>query len=341
MITTDSAKKMVLVLFGGESPEHEVSIISAQNVYNAMNLNKIEPILCYIDRQGNWLHAPSIIEHDSAKVPITPLLGAAAVKIGDKQVRIDTIFPVLHGTHGEDGTVQGLARLMHVPIVGCGLVGSALCIDKILTKQLLTLHDIPVTPSVVHYAGEKLPDFAELQRTLGEVLFVKPARQGSSVGVSMVRTGKEFIAALKTALRYDREILIETAILGARELEIAVLGSNTRPRASVVGEIVPDREFYSYESKYDAASTSQIVIPAKIDENLAALAQDLARKAFRALQCTGLARVDFLLATDGSIYLNEINTMPGFTNISMYPQLWAANGLSYPDLVATLIDSAE
>lgn len=341
MTTTDITKKTVLFLFGGESQEHEVSIISAQNVYNALDLDRVEPILCYIDREGHWLHTQSIIEHDSAKTPVTPLLGASAVKIGEQQVRIDCIFPVLHGTNGEDGTVQGLAQLLHTPIVGCNVVASALCIDKVLTKQLLTLHNIPVTPSVVHYTGEKLPDFAELQQKLGAVLFVKPARQGSSVGVSMARTSKEFAAAIKTAHHYDTEVLIETAVVGARELEIAVLGPNDQPRSSVVGEIVPDREFYSYESKYDSASTSQVVIPAKIDDDLAALAQEHARRAFRALHCSGLARVDFLLADDGSLYLNEINTMPGFTNISMYPQLWAANNLSYPELVATLINTAE
>lgn len=340
-MTKDSVKKTVLVLFGGESQEHEVSIVSAQNVYNVLNKDEIEPILCYIDRDGRWLHASSIAKHADATIAITPLLGGSAVQIGDKQVRIDSIFPVLHGTNGEDGTVQGLARLVHVPIVGCGVAGSALCIDKVLSKQLLAAHDIPVTPGIVYYAGEKLPDFANLQRTLGKVLFVKPARQGSSVGVSMVHTSEEFETAIEVALQYDTVVLIEVAVSKARELEIAVLGTNAQPRASVVGEIVPDREFYTYESKYDSASTSQIVIPAKIDDDLVALAQEFARKAFRALQCNGLARVDFLLDDNGKLYLNEVNTLPGFTHISMYPQLWEASGLPYQELVATLIDLAE
>ena len=184
-MTTAIHKKKLLLLFGGESQEHDVSIVSAQNIYNAINLDRIEPVLCYIDRDGAWWHVAAIAKQPKQIAAVTPILGAAMVQIGDAKIPIDVIFPVLHGTHGEDGTVQGLAALMHTPIVGCGVAGSAVCIDKVLTKQLLAAADVPIVPFATHHQGEKLPDFAVVSQQLGKVLFVKPARQGSSVGVSL------------------------------------------------------------------------------------------------------------------------------------------------------------
>lgn len=332
-------KKRVLLLFGGESHEHDVSLISAQNIYNALNMDRIEPLLCYIDRHGSWWHTTSISAQNTTEA-IIPIPGASAVKVGGIYMPIDVIFPVLHGTNGEDGTVQGLARLLHTPIVGCGIDGSAICMDKVLAKQLLAAAHIPVVPFQIYQAKATLPNFTVLTQKLGPVLFVKPARQGSSVGVSKVRSAAEFSAAIELALRYDSEILIEAAVDKAREIEIAVLGPTDSPEVSGAGEVIPDRDFYDYESKYDSASTSEIRIPAVITPAQATKAQAMARKAFSILRCRGLARVDFLLGNDGILYLNEVNTMPGFTNISMYPKLWEADGYSYQQLVEKLISGA-
>lgn len=340
-MTATSNKKTLLMLFGGESAEHEVSLISAQNIYAALDLQKIEPVLCYIDTQGIWWHVTSVARADNQSLPLIPLPGSSAVKIGDKTIAIDVIFPVLHGTNGEDGTVQGLAKLLHTPIVGCGIEGSAICIDKILTKQLLEKCGIPVVPSMAHHAGEVLPDYEKVSSQLGTTVFVKPARQGSSVGVSKASSAAELTQAIDLALRFDTDVLIESAVPDARELEVAMLDETQSAKASVVGEVIPDRDFYTYDSKYDSSSTTQTAIPANLAPETTAKVQDYARKAFSALHCQGLARVDFLLSSDGTLYLNEVNTMPGFTNISMYPKLWEASGRSYRDLVSALIDAAQ
>jgi D-alanine-D-alanine ligase len=341
-MTTNTTKhsQTVLILFGGESPEHDVSIMSAQNIYAGIDTAAISPILCYIDTQGKWWHVDTIAKPNQPTESITPLLGSSAIRIAGQETPIDVIFPVLHGKNGEDGTVQGLAKLMHTPIVGCGLDGSVLCIDKILAKQLLKAAGIPIVPFAAYHATEPTPDFDELAEQLGNTLFIKPVHQGSSVGVSKAQSKAGFTEALAEALRYDDDILIESAVSGVRELEVAVLGPTYAAHASVVGEIIPDGEFYSFASKYDSASTSAVTIPADISPQIAARIRAYAVQAFRVLHCHGLARVDFFLDAKGTIYLNEVNTLPGFTNISMYPKLWESTGLSYKALLQTLIDQA-
>lgn len=333
-----TSKKTVLFLFGGESTEHDVSIMSAKNIYQALDKQRFSPVLCYIDRKGQWWHATTVAE-PVERTPVIPQLGTSAVSIGSESIHIDAIFPALHGRNGEDGTVQGLAALLHTPIVGCGLDGSFLAMDKTVAKQLLQAAAIPVVPGKT-YQSNDMPLFKELANQLGPVLFVKPARQGSSVGVGKAKTEAEFKAAFKEAAKYDQSILIEAAIEKPRELEVAALGSTHSPKISVVGEVIPDREFYDYQSKYDSNSTSQTIIPADIPAQKADQIREYAAQAFTALHCRGISRIDFFMATDGSIYINEINTLPGFTNISMYPKLWEASGIPQTELITQLIELA-
>ena len=333
-------KKTVLLIFGGESTEHDVSILSAQNVYSTLDMEKVNPLLCYIDPNGGWWHVSAVEKPTVLDEYVVPLLGTSRVKIGVKSIPIDVIFPVLHGNGGEDGTIQGLAALMHTPIVGCGLDGSLLCIDKTLTKRLLKDAKIPVVPGEV-YTADNPPAYVSLVKKLGPVLFIKPARQGSSVGVGKATTEAEYDIAFREAAQYDTVILIEAAIESAREIEIALLGDAQDVRVSIAGEIIPDREFYDYSSKYDAASTSQTMIPANITAELAERIKQTALQAYSTLRCRGLARIDFFVTVDGTFYLNEVNTMPGFTNISMFPKLWEASGISPKMLTTMLIDQAK
>ncbi|MDX2776052.1 D-alanine--D-alanine ligase [Streptomyces caniscabiei] len=332
-------KKTVLLLFGGESSEHDVSILSAQNVAAAIDTRSVTLFLCYIDPKGNWWHAETVEKTTGPADRISPVLGSSQVAIGGRIVPIDVIFPVLHGKNGEDGTVQGLAALLHVPVVGCDMDGSLLCMDKGIAKQLLANAGIAVVPGRA-YAADTPPPFAALAREFGQTLFIKPARQGSSVGVSKVKTEAEYEAAFQEAGTFDNTVIVETAIKNARELEVAILGGPRHAQASPAGEVIPDREFYDYASKYSSASTSRIVIPAALSDGLHAQIQRDALLAYQTLHCRGLARVDFFLTTDGTLYLNEINTMPGFTNISMYPKLWESVGMDNQTLVMTLIDQA-
>lgn len=337
--TPANAQKTILLLFGGESPEHEVSLASARNVSHAIG-KEHTVIFCYISRDGQWWHVDKVADDTSGQV-ITPLLGKSAIKVGPQEVKIDVIFPVLHGQNGEDGTVQSLGRLMHTPIVGCGINGSVLCMDKTLTKRLLQDANILVVPYVVCENHMPRPTYAVLAAQLdSSALFVKPARLGSSIGISKASSAEELAAALDTAFKYDSKVLIEAG-LPVREIEVAVLGHNATPQASVAGEIIPDRDFYSYDSKYDNNSTSAIKIPAELDAKMADRIRALAVQTFQTLDCQGLARVDFFINTSTSeLYVNEVNTLPGFTNISMYPKLWEASGISYADLVEKLITLA-
>ncbi|HYF10228.1 MAG TPA: D-alanine--D-alanine ligase family protein, partial [Candidatus Paceibacterota bacterium] len=248
------------------------------------------------------------------------------------------VFPILHGPMGEDGTVQGLLTLAGVPFVGSGVLGSAVGMDKDAMKRLLRDAGLPIAKFVTLRASEKRPAYAAVARKLGKILFVKPANMGSSVGVSKVRNAKEFAAALDKAFEYDSKILIEEFI-PAREVECAVLG-NEEPIASVVGEIIPTHEFYSYEAKYLDENGAALEVPAKIPQALSRKIQKMAVEVFKVLSCEGLGRVDFFLTEKGRIYVNEINTIPGFTSISMYPRLFSASGISYPDLIDRLIQLA-
>jgi D-alanine-D-alanine ligase len=330
----------VLLLFGGESSEHEVSISSVRNIYAAIDDTKFDVQLGYIDRQGKWWLVDRLsqdIETHGAP-QLVPVLGAGSFVTlpSSRVVKPDVILPVLHGKNGEDGSVQGLAQLLHIPIVGCDMTASAICMDKLATKEILMTAGIHVAPYEAHYKGGKTPDFNHLSMRLGSPMFVKPARAGSSVGVSKVYSEEELIRALETAHEHDDMVLIERGISG-RELEVAVLGNPPNHEASGVGEVKPSDDFYSYDAKYAATSTSEIVIPAEIDPDETERIRKTAEKTYALLGCRGLSRVDFFLADDGTLYVNEVNTLPGFTNISMYPKLWRERGVSYSQLIERLV----
>ncbi len=350
-------KKRVAVLFGGRSGEHEVSLNSAESVMAALDKDKYEVIPVGITREGRWLAGvtPEGMRGRGAEGGGDG--GAAAVFLpADPGVRklvaldgscresgeVDVVFPVLHGTCGEDGTVQGLLELAGIPYVGAGVLGSSLGMDKILMKTVLAQHGLPQARfrPCLRSAWEKHPDSiaAEVEEKIGYPCFIKPANLGSSVGVSKVNNRGELTGAMDLAAEYDRRIIVEEFI-DAREVEVSVLG-NDEPAASLPGEIIPLKEFYDYEAKY-VDGLSELVIPADLPRETVARLQELAVTVYKALDCAGLARVDFFLRReDGGVLVNEINTIPGFTRFSMYPKLWEATGISYRDLLDRLIHLA-
>ncbi len=343
-------KTKVGIIFGGKSGEHEVSIQSAKSIYEALDREKYEPVLLGVDKNGVWrlgrdasfiLNAsnPKLIALNAsapAVVPVESPGDALALKDpSDGSVRgsIDVFFPIMHGTFGEDGSLQGLLRMLDAPFVGASVLGSAVGMDKEVMKRLLRDAGLPTPRFVsVRSAGEGLEEGVA---ALGLPLFVKPCNLGSSVGISKVKRIEELRPAVERALRFDRKVIIEEAISG-REIEVAVLG-NEEPRASVCGEIIPQHEFYSYEAKYIDEKGALLKIPADLPAWIFDQIRDLAVKAFKTLECEGMGRVDFFLKPNGAAIVNEINTLPGFTKISMYPKLWEATGLSYPRLLDRLI----
>ena len=348
-----SKKIRVGILFGGKSAEHEISLLSAKNVIDAIDKNKYEPVLIGIDKDGRWLMGepsqfllntsnPKLIalnKADSHGVALAPQSQGKLVKLdsGDIGQTVDVVFPILHGPLGEDGTIQGLLKLANVPFVGAGILGSAVGMDKDVMKRLLRDAGIPVSKFLVFRRKDKI-DFDAVSRALGVPLFVKPANLGSSVGISKAKDRAGFEQAVKTAFRYDSKIVIEETIKG-REIECAVLG-NDNPQASIAGEIIPTHEFYSYEAKYIDENGARLEIPANIPAETLKRVQEMAVKTFKALDCEGMGRVDFFLQDDGTLYVNEINTIPGFTKISMYPKLWEASGIGYTQLISRLIELA-
>lgn len=339
LYTLVMSKIQLLLLFGGESAEHEVSIRSASNVYDALDKTKYDISLCYIDRGGRWWRTKEVAERSAADAQLHPALGEGRlIDSAGEGIRPDVIMPILHGPNGEDGSVQGLARLLHVPVVGCDILSSAICMDKDVAKRLLSQAGISVVDSVVHRTGQPAPIYDDIRKELGDLLFVKPANLGSSVGVSRVESAAELQAALTEAHKHDHKVIIERAIVG-RELECAVLG-NEKPEASVIGEIMPKETFYSYNAKYATDSQTKTSADIELPDGLADEIRELAIRAYTALECRGLARVDFFLSEDNTLYINEINTLPGFTSISMYPQLWRASGTSYTKLLDRLVELA-
>ncbi len=346
-------KLRVAVLFGGRSAEHEVSLVSAASIINALDPNHYEPVLIGITHNGRWIvHEKALqmlqqgkIETNISAFPAADptvrsilLLDYTAADIFAGEMEIDVIFPVLHGTYGEDGTMQGLFELMDIPYVGAGVLGSAVGMDKVIQKQLFAFHRLPVVQFLSFTKNDepqKAPDkLAEIEARLGYPMFIKPANLGSSIGVTKAIGTDELKKAIGVAFEYDRKIIIEKSVENAREIEISVLGSDEL-RASVPGEVKPTREFYDYQAKYEDTS-SLLNIPANLPENMKKNAQQLAIKAVKAIDCSGMARVDFLLTGD-QLYVSEVNTIPGFTKISMYPKLWEASGLSYSQLLDELI----
>ena len=340
-------KLRVGVIFGGRSGEHEVSIASAASIFTHIDRTRYDPIPIRIEKDGRWvltgaaptaLSAADVLKETRTEA-LQPIEPTAAVS----RSGVDVVFPVLHGPYGEDGTVQGLLELANVPYVGCGVLASATGMDKAVMKTLFAARGLPVGPYVVVLRREwdADPDAVSdrVERELHYPVFVKPANLGSSVGISKARSGSELIDAMTIALQFDRKIVIEAAIPDPREIECAVLG-NDEPEASVPGEVLPSREFYDYEAKYlDAASKT--ISPAPLTPAQTAEVRRMSIEAFRAIDGSGLARVDFLLAREGgAIYLNEVNTLPGFTTISMYTQMWDASGLPYRALIDRLIELA-
>ena len=374
-------KLRVGVLFGGRSGEHEVSLLSAASVLNAIDKDKYEVVPIGITKEGRWLtaeHAERLLtgQHEARPLragdpEVTP--GAAILEKGeavvvppepvhrergmvpfqseamtrrasDRAINVDVIFPVLHGTFGEDGTIQGLLELADIPYVGAGVLGSAAGMDKDIMKSLFRAAGLPIVKHVTFLRSQWEANPRKVQKAVESRLkypvFVKPANLGSSVGITKAHNRKELPACIEEAAKFDRKIIVEEGVGGAkkkaREIECSVLG-NDQPQASVPGEIVPIKEFYDYAAKY-LDEGSELVIPAKLTKAETRKVQQLATAAFQAVDCSGLARVDFLMdPKTRKIYLNEINTMPGFTAISMYPKLWAATGVSYSDLIDRLI----
>ncbi|KAB7769764.1 D-alanine--D-alanine ligase [Xanthomonas maliensis] len=348
-------KLRVGLIFGGKSAEHEVSLQSARNILQALDPARFEPVLIGIDKQGQWhLSAADgflLAADDPARIALhrsgralAVLPGAEqaqlqAVDSGQALAQIDVVLPIVHGTLGEDGALQGLLRMANLPFVGSGVLGSAVAMDKDMAKRVLRDAGLAVAPFVCFNRHEVAQaDTEALSAQLGLPLFVKPANQGSSVGVSQVRSADALRPALELALRYDHKVLVEAAIAG-REIECAILGNHT-PQASVCGEVVVHDAFYSYDTKYIHADGAELVIPADIDAQTQQRIQQVALQAYRALDCAGMARVDVFLCADGRIVVNEINTLPGFTRISMYPKLWEASGLDYRSLITRLIELA-
>lgn len=374
-------KLRVGILFGGRSGEHEISLLSAASVFKAIDKDKFEVVPIGITKEGRWVtsgeaerllsgkppheerhlragdpeatSAAAVLQNGEAFVmPPEPhgagmqpfQTDALARRASDRAINVDVIFPVLHGTFGEDGTVQGLLELADIAYVGGGVLGSAAGMDKDVMKSLFRAAGLPIVKHVTVLRSEWEARPKKVQKLVESKLkypvFVKPANLGSSVGISKVHDRKELGPAIDEAAKYDRKIVIEEGVGGkkhkAREIECAVLG-NDIPEASVAGEIVPSAEFYDYSAKY-LDEGSQLIIPAKLSKSEMKKVQQVAIAAFRAVDCSGLSRVDFLMDPKSrKIYLNEINTMPGFTSISMYPKLWAASGVSYPDLIERLI----
>jgi D-alanine-D-alanine ligase len=346
-------KTRVGILFGGRSAEHEISLLSAKNVIDALDRNKYEPVLIGIDKHGRWLmNKPSefllnstnpkliaLNKANSESVALAPQSQGRLTSLtgGHLDKSVDVVFPILHGPFGEDGTIQGLLKLANVPFVGAGVLGSAVGMDKDVMKRLLREAGIPV-PKFLVFGHNRRPDFDAASRALGLPVFVKPANLGSSVGISKAGDKAGFDKAVAEALRYDRKILVEAAIQG-REIECAVLG-NDDPIASVPGEIIPTHEFYDYDAKYVDENGARLEAPAKLPPETAERVQELAIRTFKTLNCEGMGRVDFFLQADGTLLVNEINTIPGFTKISMYPRLWGLSGISYTELIDRLIQLA-
>ncbi|MFQ5689788.1 MAG: D-alanine--D-alanine ligase [Gemmatimonadota bacterium] len=351
---TSRRRIRVGILFGGESAEHEVALQSAANIVEAIDSDRYEVILIGVDPAGRWhlsdarrylsdaMDPKRIRLSGSARdVTLVPGRGSRLQPVGEgaEEHPLDVVFPVLHGPLGEDGCVQGLLRLAHLPFVGAGVLGSAIGMDKDVSKRLLRDAGIPIARfRAFHREFGSPPAFDDLASDLGLPFFVKPANMGSSVGVTKVRTREGFDGAIRRAFDYDRKLVVEEFIEG-REIECAVLG-NAQPSASVPGEVIARHDFYSYEAKYLDEEGAELRIPAELPDETVQRIRDLAIETFRVLCCEGMARVDFFVTTDGEVRVNELNSIPGFTRISMYPKLWEASGVGYPELIDRLLELA-
>lgn len=350
-------KHKVGLIFGGPSMEHEVSLLSAKNIARELDRALYELVLIGVSKEGQWYVLdtqkflvnetdPTRIAIDGGKWPLLLKPGTGwLIEKADRLIplKLDVAFPIIHGTFGEDGILQALMETSGVPYVGCNVLGSAVCMDKEICKKLLLSEGIDVAPFTTLHRdevrqAEVQPLYEDLMHQLGTVLFLKPASQGSSVGVTKVRNQDEFSQALRLAFQYDHKVLVESAVQG-REIECALLGNET-PEASVCGEILLEAEFYSYQAKYVDGDSASTLIPADLPADVMERMRTIAKRVYRTLGCRGLARVDMFLTAEGTVLINEVNTLPGFTDISMYPQLWLATGLSYTNLLTRLIELA-
>lgn len=348
-MTASSPRLRIAVLFGGRSSEHDVSVMSATNVMRALSPDRYDAVPVYVARDGRWLASrfdggTLACPADGDELCLVPggrgrMLAIPAGRAPYEPAAVDVLFPVLHGLNGEDGSVQGLAAVCGVPLVGCGILGSAAALDKDIAKRLLAQAGIAVARSLTVHAND-VPSFAEVAAALGLPVFVKPARQGSSVGVSKAATEETYLAALEEGFRHDRKLLVE-AFVDGREIECAVLEApNGSLFVSRPGEIVPAEAhgFYTYDAKYTDAAGAAIMVPADLPDDVEARMRATAAQAFRAVGCDGMARVDFFVTADMGLLVNELNTIPGFTDISMYPKAMAASGVDYPALLDRLVE---
>ena len=346
--------KNVLIVFGGRSAEHEISIISARNIINAIDRKKYNPVIVAISRLGNWhllqgTEIPEEIKEVNDDLDDTEVCwlmrrpgGSFIASENTEKVKIDIAIPVLHGPMGEDGTIQGMFEMMMIPYVGPGVLACSLSMDKDAYKRILLADELPIVPYVSLRKNELILSYEEVCEGLEtNVFFVKSSTLGSSVGVYKVSNESEYLDALDNAFEYSTKVIVEKAIIGARELECAVLGNND-PIATGLGEIKPNHDFYSYEAKYLDPNGADLDIPAQdINPDLEETLKELSLRAFLAAECCGMARIDFLISEEGDIYINELNPIPGFTNISMYPKLCAHYGIKYPELISNLIHLAQ
>lgn len=336
------------ILFGGKSEEHEVSCLSAYSIYHNIDQSRFTPIMIGITKNGKFRYYNEDLEHlldgdweNYASNLVVDILGndGPVAVYGEETIPIDCIFPVLHGPYGEDGRIQGILDFANIPYVGCGVLSSAICMDKAITKDLLRLNHIPQTKYVIYHKGEKLSTF--LQKLEGFIypLFVKPANLGSSVGIVKVKKRGELEAAIQFAQKFDKKIIVEQGVNG-REIECSVLQDDTGIYVSTPGELVVHDEFYDYDTKYKK-NTTEVFIPALLEKETIKTIQNIAQSVFELLDCRGISRVDFFVDKNSEeVLLNEINTLPGFTSISMYPKLLDFDGISYSQLISRLIDSA-
>jgi len=343
-------KLKVAVIFGGTNTEHEVSLVSAKGIIDNLDPYKYEVLPIKITKENKWISPQEIASSYQTVIPDKIISAEDSIDSIDDVMednKIDVVIPVLHGPYGEDGTIQGMLELMRLPYVGCGVTASAVCMDKVIQKNIVESYGIKVPPYFWFTKGEWQHDSSlVLDRLFHKLntdpypLFIKPVNQGSSIGITKAHNEQELKSGIEHALSRDLKIIIEKGVENVREVECAILGTNENPEASVVGEIIPGNEFYDYDAKY-LGDNSQAIIPAKLEQNLSDKIRATAKTSFKVLDCYGLSRVDFLIdSKTGEYYLNELNTFPGFTPISMYPKLWEATGISYSQLLDKLIELA-
>lgn len=336
-----NSKIQLFLVFGGESAEHEVSVDSARYVYSVLDKQRYDISLGYIDKKGRWWVLEAI-DQDLTLVEdeLTPHLGSGElISSSGRKIKPTVILPITLGPNGEDGSIQALCQLLHIPVVGCGILGSAICMDKDVTKRLLREAGVPVADYILHISGEQNPSYGDVSKRLGNTVFIKPANLGSSVGITKADNAEAFTKGLEEAHKHDYKVLLESAVTGS-EVGCGIIG-NHHPVASVVSEIkLGGNDFFTYEAKYSSSSTATMDIPAKFSAEVANKIREVAIQSYTALECRGFARIDMFLTEKGEVLVNELNTLPAFRSDSSYPKLWKATGTSPSILWDKIIDFA-